>query len=407
MASPANPNRPIRLQNPLASRQPSPVEFVVRVRPPRPIPLALVHADHLPRMASNSIVREKVRRVRKNQINAIRRHSRKNIEAIPLINPDVMLVIAKNGLRQRARNKLSTVNPIQIFSSFRQRSQRSQSHSRIGSLITKELKSSRANTQIAPASLFTLSSAKGRHPTSAKKTFDPKSPTEEPQSQLTYRWRPCRLLQPQIPAKAPIKPGPTRVFSKSTEFYIQGTIDLQPTVRYVRKAVRDPARGQLSKPAAVRANKLNVRRNLQVPGPPASGAAYSPKGNPAAIRPRPRQRRRKNSDALSGHDFSHAANTSISTRLQPLRSCFPNALGNSSTKINPPQIRKKPPKAPSKFVSFKNKSFLYFQQLPAILIEPMFRLERSTQRTQIERGNGVSTYAEPSGIKMAAPQRRV
>jgi hypothetical protein len=144
-----------------------------------------------------------------------------------------------------------------------------------------------------------------------------------------------------------------------------------------------------------------------VPGPPASGAAYSPKGNVAAIHLRPRQRHCKNSDALSGHDFSHAANTSISTRLQPLRSCFPNAPGNSATKKNPPQIRKKPPNAPSKSVSVKNKSSLYFQQLPAILIEPMFRLERSAQRIQIETRNGVSTYAEPSGIKMAAPQRRV
>jgi hypothetical protein len=144
-----------------------------------------------------------------------------------------------------------------------------------------------------------------------------------------------------------------------------------------------------------------------VPGPTASGAAYSPKGNVAAIPSRPRQTHCKDHDGLSGHDFSRAANTSRSHQLQPLRPCFSNPLTDSSTKIKTPQNRKKPPKAPSNFVSVKNKPSLYFQQLPAILIEPMFRLERSAQRTQIETRNGVSTYAEPSGIKMAAPQRRV
>jgi len=360
MAGPANPNRAVRLQNALASRQPGPIKFVIRIRPTRAIPLALVHADHLPRMAGNSIVRKKVRRVRKNQIHAIHRHSRKNIEAIALINPDVVLVIAKNGLRQRARNKLNTVNPIQIFSSFRQRSQRSQSHSRIGSLITKELKSSRANTQIAPASPFTLSSAKGRHPTTQNNVRS-RIPDGRTTSQLAYRWRPCRLLRPQIPAKAAIKAGPTHVFSKPADFYIQGTIDPRLTMRYVRKAVRNPARGQLSKPAAVRANKLNVRRNLQVPGPQASGVAYSPKGNAAATRSRSPRSERKNSDALSAHGFlprqkprgSHATNAGNSKRLQPLTECFPISPKNSRAPEKSPPKKKIRHHDPSQFVAIK------------------------------------------------------
>ena len=148
--------------------------------------------------------------------------------------------------------------------------------------LTKELKSSRANTQIAPASPFTLSSAKGRHPTTQNNVRS-RIPDGRTTSQLAYRWRPCRLLRPQIPAKAAIKAGPTHVFSKPADFYIQGTIDPRLTMRYVRKAVRNPARGQLSKPAAVRANKLHVRRNLQVPGHQPAASPIPPKGMPQQL----------------------------------------------------------------------------------------------------------------------------
>jgi hypothetical protein len=65
-------------------------------------------------------------------------------------------------------------------------------------------------------------------------------------------------------------------------------------------------------------------RNPKVPGPPASGAAYSPKGNSAAIRSRPFESPCENRNVLSGHDFSHAENAANSIRLQPLNVAINN-----------------------------------------------------------------------------------
>jgi hypothetical protein len=119
-----------------------------------------------------------------------------------------------------------------------------------------------------------------------------------------------------------------------------------------------------------------------VPGPPASGGAYYPKGNAGATRSRPPRSERKNSDALAAHGFlprekprgSHATNAGNSKRLKPLTECFLISPKNSRAPENPRQKGKFATTTPPNLLRLKPTPILYFEQLARDFNRPTLRL---------------------------------
>ena len=100
MARPANPNLAVGLERALARREPRTIEFVVGIGPARFVPVALIYAHHAPRVAGDAVVGEKIRRVGENQVHAAFRNRRENLQAVALINLDVVRSVVEHGLRQ-------------------------------------------------------------------------------------------------------------------------------------------------------------------------------------------------------------------------------------------------------------------------------------------------------------------
>ena len=151
-----------------------------------------------------------------------------------------------------------------------------------------------------------------------------------------------------------------------------------------------------------------------MPGPPASRATYSPKGNAATNLSRRLRGRRENHKDLSGYDFSHSANAGNSIRLQPLRSCFPSSLNSSRTTEKLRKTRKNPAAHPPNLLRLNPTPILYFEQLARNFNRTMLRLKinENEQKSKPETTNpaakkGVNRYADPPAIHMAAQQRRV
>lgn len=65
----------------------------------RAVPRAFVDADHTSGVAGDAVVREKIRRVGKDQIHGVFGNRRENFQAIALIDFDVVLRVVKNGGR--------------------------------------------------------------------------------------------------------------------------------------------------------------------------------------------------------------------------------------------------------------------------------------------------------------------
>jgi hypothetical protein len=91
----------VRLEHALAGGQPGAVEFMVEVGSFGLIPRALVYGNHFARVAGDAVVGEEIRRVGKNQVNAIGGDSGQNFQAIALVNLEVVLGVVKDRRGQR------------------------------------------------------------------------------------------------------------------------------------------------------------------------------------------------------------------------------------------------------------------------------------------------------------------
>jgi len=102
VAGAADPDGAVGLEHTLAGGEPSAVELMVEVEPPGLIPRALVHGNHFARVAGDAVIGKKIGRVGENQVDAIWGNGGENLQAIALINLDVMIGVAKNRLGQLA-----------------------------------------------------------------------------------------------------------------------------------------------------------------------------------------------------------------------------------------------------------------------------------------------------------------
>jgi hypothetical protein len=167
-----------------------------------------------------------------------------------------------------------------------------------------------------------------------------------------------------------------------------------------------------------------------VPGPPASRASYAAVSgaHPESAQPDERSAlvfalvearacsalRRPRCTVQSTHSRGFLIPTTSGFFGFSLMASSPISLTSPSTNKNPAQNPENPPNTPSQSVSVRNKSILCFLQLPAILIEPMFRLEiftseyKSKPKPPIQLPQKVlADMPTPPAIHMAAPQRRV
>ena len=83
-------------------RQPRAVELMVEVGALGLIPRALVHGNHSARMAGDAVIGKEIGRVGENQVDAICGNGGENLQAITLINLDVVVGVVKNRLGQLA-----------------------------------------------------------------------------------------------------------------------------------------------------------------------------------------------------------------------------------------------------------------------------------------------------------------
>ena len=96
----AHPDGAVGLQDALAGGEPGAVEFVVRVRAARAVPLALVDAHHASGVAGDAVVGKEIRRVGEDQVHAVFGNGREDFQTIALIDLDVVFGVVKDRGRE-------------------------------------------------------------------------------------------------------------------------------------------------------------------------------------------------------------------------------------------------------------------------------------------------------------------
>jgi hypothetical protein len=100
VAGAADPNRPVGLERALAEEQPGFVELVVGVGAAGAVPVAFVDADHAAGVAGDAVVGEEVGRVGEDEVHRVGREGGEQLQAIPVVNRNVVLCIPERRLRQ-------------------------------------------------------------------------------------------------------------------------------------------------------------------------------------------------------------------------------------------------------------------------------------------------------------------
>jgi hypothetical protein len=77
-----------------------PDRSTVRVGAERAVPIALVHADPAAGVAGDASVREKIGRIGKNQIHILGWHGREYLQAVTLVDRDMVHWVRKSGYGQ-------------------------------------------------------------------------------------------------------------------------------------------------------------------------------------------------------------------------------------------------------------------------------------------------------------------
>jgi hypothetical protein len=101
VGSAGNPDGAVGLEDALAGGEPGRVEIMIGVRTAGFVPFAFIDADHFAGVAGDAAVGEEVGRVGEDEVDGILRDGGEDIEAVALVDAEVVFGVVEGGGRKR------------------------------------------------------------------------------------------------------------------------------------------------------------------------------------------------------------------------------------------------------------------------------------------------------------------